>query len=493
MNDYKNILNYFNRINNKKYYIYHNSVCFNNDNLFFMVKDKSEKYLVILEKNKMAKGFEYSYINNISINGKFSTLKTLKLTDNNLRILCKIFPHIKPSLCNKSKSFSTGDRLGNATPAHVEAIKDKDIFPIFAQQSVRELNKTRRTWLDVINNAIWGYFESGSKIPFGADADHIKEKSDLKEAADAGFTMFTVDPSDYIKNIFNIEKTEIEKSYYSIKKLDYLKKKYLNKNLTLGGKKYFIDQDILIPMSVKYYEALNRVSSLYDFLKNYKREEFDFEVSMDEIQQPITPLEHYFISEELFSSEVIFQNLALSFTGRWEKAIDFAGDIKIFKEDLIQHRDVVKKFNNYKLSLHSGSEKFSIYPLFSSINEGSFHIKTAGTSYLEALRVIADKSHDLFRSIFAYSLKYFEKDRTSYHLSTDIANIMNIDKIDDERLSDYLDLNDSRQILHVTFGSILTSNMGFKDIIYKVLFENEDLYYSYVKENIEKHIEVLTV
>ena len=492
------ILSILEKIYPGKYFYYKDSIRVYGNDTFLMGRDNYKKYLFILGDKETANRFSFENIDRISINENEYIIGVVNLDSKNLCLLKDIFADIGPVPCNKRKSFGTGDRLGIATPAHIRAIKRRDdIFPIIAQQSVRELNRTNRTWQDVIDDARWGYFESGVEIPFGADADHIKEINDLKEAADAGFTMFTVDPSDYIQDISSLDKSEITKNYYSLDRLAYLEKKYLGKNLTLEGKKYCIDQDILIPIAVKYIRALGRVSSLYDFLKDYKREDFDFEVSMDEIEEPVTPLEHYFISEELTNSGVNFQNLALRFVGRWEKAIDYIGDLNIFEDELRKHTNVLKKFGGYKLSLHSGSEKFSTYKLFSEITEGNFHIKTAGTSWLEALRTVAGSSPELFRDIYSFGFKCFKKDRDSYHLTTDITKLPIIDDIADNDLVDYLEIAGSRQIMHVTFGSILTSKdkkgrYYFRDEIFSTLHRSEDTHYKLVSSNISNHLNLLT-
>ena len=92
---------------------------------------------------------------------------------------------------------------------------------------------------------------------------------------------------------------------------------------------------------------------------------------------------------ELLRLGVKFVSLAPRFVGRFEKGVDYIGDLALFEAELAQHAAVQKHFGNYKISIHSGSDKFSIYPLFAKYTEGKVHLKTAGTSYLEALRVMA--------------------------------------------------------------------------------------------------------
>jgi len=475
---------------------YPKSIRIKENSAFLIGKDSLKKYLFIISDKKTNSELDGKTIGKVSTDNNELFINKNNLIYNNLLKLKTVFFDLWPVTSEKNKSFGTGDRLGMVTVAHINAFKDRDIFPVLAQQSVRELERTQRNWKDVINSALWGYFEAGIKFAFGADADHIKETEDLKKAADAGFSMFTVDPSDYIEDISFFNKSEITKKYYSLEKLSSLENKYIGKSLTLGEKTYNFDQDILIPMVVKYKRAIDRVVSLYEFLKSYKKSDFDFEVSMDEIEESVSPLEHYFIVNELLDSNIGFNNLALRFVGRWEKAVDYMGDIKKFEAELKEHSHVLKRFGQYRLSLHSGSEKFSTYRLFSKICEGNFHIKTAGTSWLEALRTLAFSSPHLFRDIFNFSLDGFFQERKSYHLTTDTKNIPDMENIPDDKLFKCLDMTEPRQVLHVAFGSVLTSKDDtgkylFRDGLYSQLFKNEELHYRYVTTNMVKHLDLL--
>jgi len=493
------VLQILNTVFSDKYIFYPSSVSISINSAFVIGKDISKKYLFILGDLKSLKKFKGEIVlKEINIAKNQYTLKKSSLTYYNVLQLKEFFPYIWPKASSAKKSFGTGDRLGIVAAAHIEAFKDKDIFPILAQQSMRELKRTGRTWQDVINDTVWGYFETGCKEPFGADADHVKKDSDLKSAAEYGFTMFTVDPSDYIQNISNLSKAEVTKIYNSLGNKEILEKKYLRKGLVIGKIKYYFDHDSLISIAVKYVKALNHVSCLYDFIKRFKKNTFGFEVSVDEIETPVSPLEHYFIAKELKDAGVNFQNIALRLSGRWEKAVDYIGDIKLFEEELKKHVEVLKKIGNYKLSLHSGSEKFSIYKAFSAITGGNFHIKTAGTSWLEALRVIAISKPSLFRDIYNFSLECFEKDKVSYHLSTDTSDLPAIEGLQDEDMASSLDIAGVRQILHVTFGSILTlkekgGNYIFRDEIYSTLYSSEDTHYKLVRSNINKHLNLLEI
>ena len=116
-------------------------------------------------------------------------------------------------------------------------------------------------------------------------------------------------------------------------------------------------------------------------------------------------------------------------TGDFQKAIDYIGDLNEFEKQFKLHIKIAKKFGPYKISVHSGSDKFSIYSIIGKYGDNLFHVKTAGTSYLEALRLIAVSAPALFKEIVKFSLEHFEHDRKSYHLTTVLSNIADIDTL----------------------------------------------------------------
>jgi hypothetical protein len=176
-------------------------------------------------------------------------------------------------------------------------------------------------------------------------------------------------------------------------------------------------------------------------------------MSVDETDAPTTPLEHFFIASELTRAGVRFTSLAPRFIGRFEKGVDYIGDLAALDVELAQHAAVTRHFGSYKLSLHSGSDKFSVYPLIVRHWGARLHVKTAGTSYLEALRTIALAEPALFRQIFELGIERYDVDRASYHVSADAARICA--PMADSELPSLLEDFDAREVLHVTFGSAL--------------------------------------
>jgi len=212
-------------------------------------------------------------------------------------------------------------------------------------------------------------------------------------------------------------------------------------------------------------------------------EKCELEISVDETETPTLPEEHYFFANELLRLGVKWVSLAPRYVGSFEKGVDYIGDLSEFKASLAQHATIARMLGPYKLSIHSGSDKFIIYDAFAELTDGMVHLKTAGTSYLEALRAVAKIDPSLFRRILAFAVDRYEIDRTTYHVSAQLARVPE-EPIGDE-LADLLDQFDARQVLHVTFGSVLDR---FGDRIGAVLRSHEETYYQLLTEHFRRHL-----
>lgn len=463
------------------------------DATFFLVRDELEKHLVVIGKKGICELFEGQKIGGIDRQDVVLCAKN----DRNCQSLMSLFPSLKPKTCNMKLSFGFGDRLGVATPAHAQCVQKEKLFPIFAQQSVREISRTERNWIDVLHSAVWGVFESGYTGPFGADADHVKKIEDLESAAHAGYSMFTIDPSDYVKDPTKLGKRELVRFYEEHPMRRALETRYIGKSFMVLGERLTFDDENFAEIFVTYIDAIEHVEKCYRTLQAACKTSFDLEISIDETSLPTTPLAHIFFVQELVRRGVEFQTVALRFPGEWQKGIDYVGDIGLFTQELEKHVAIAKMFTGYRLSLHSGSDKFSVYPILAEKTDRTVHVKTAGTSYLEAIRVVARFAPNLYREIHKYALSRFDRDRASYHVTTELSKIPDVDKLEDSELPSLLDQPDSRQLIHITYGSVLTAKKEgrslFKDRIMRVLFEHEAEHYDFLKKHLGKHIQLLGV
>ncbi|RLC89825.1 MAG: hypothetical protein DRI77_15340, partial [Chloroflexi bacterium] len=147
----------------------------------------------------------------------------------------------------------------------------------------------------------------------------------------------------------------------------------------------------------------------------------------------------------------------------------------------------------YKLSVHSGSDKFSIYPIIAQLAGDLVHLKTAGTSYLEALRALASIDPALFREILGFARVRYDADRATYHVSADPAKVPWPDQLSDVELAGVLDTFDGRQVLHVTFGSVLTARdprggYRFRERLLDALRADEEVYYATLEKHLGRHL-----
>jgi tagaturonate epimerase len=379
-----------------------------------------------------------------------------------------------------SPSFGFGDRLGLATPGHIAAVKGTGLAPIFAQQSVRENARTGRTPQQVMDDALRAVEAAQWEAPWGADADHLKTVADLPPFVEAGYTFFTVDPGAHVDNAADTDPLAVLQDKARGSNMEQLSDVYLQP----AGERAWgeFDTHKLLQAEVKYGGAIRHTVGMYHRLSELK-ESFDFEISVDETDAPTTPLEHYFIANELTRQGVKFTSLAPRFIGRFEKGVDYIGDLAALDAEMAKHAAVTAHFGTYKLSLHSGSDKFSVYPLIVKHWGSLLHVKTAGTSYLEALRTLAVTSPVLFEHIWLLGLEKYEADRATYHVSAEAALVPA-----GLPLPALLDDFHARQILHVTFGSALTH---YGQQIRAELVTHADAYNANLQKHFRKHLDLL--
>jgi hypothetical protein len=384
------------------------------------------------------------------------------------------------STLSLTPSFGFGDRLGLATPGHIAAARGTNFAPIFAQQSVRENARTGRTPQQVLDDAQRAVEAAHWDAPWGADADHLKSPDDLPPFVAAGYTFYTVDPGEYVDNDADADPLPVLQQKAKELNWDQLSTLYLNgKCEAVFGT---FDPETLLRAAVKYGKAVRHAVGMYRRLSLMK-DEFDFEISVDETDSPTTPLEHFFIANELTRLGVRFTSLAPRFIGRFEKGVDYLGDLAALDAEMAKHAAVTAHFGTYKLSLHSGSDKFSVYPLIAKHWGERVHVKTAGTSYLEALRVLARLEPDLFTDIYTFSRQHYEADRRTYHVSAQLEKLP-----EDGDLPALLDDFHAREVLHVTFGSVLAQ---FGTQLKAALARHLVAYHEGLRVHFRRHLQLL--
>ena len=445
-----------------------------------MAKDSGEDFLVVHGKNPGFKGEKIP-------GGKLKA----PLNHKNAVVLRKAFPFTSPSrVLGQERSFGVGDRLGIAGPGHVQLFEKFDAYPVLAQQSIRELNLTNRTYEDVLDAASFAVFREGFRKAWGADGDHLKTEADVKNALSLGFTMITLDCSEHINNTVTDENAPpLPKNYAD---------KYLGKEFDIGENVHLsFTEAELKKIAAIYGNAISFATNIYKKFFGKRKYNADFEVSIDETTAATTPLQHYFIAREMADAGVVAATIAPRFCGEFQKGIDYRGDLAQFDKEIKVHAIIARHFK-YKLSIHSGSDKFMVFPSIGKATKNVFHVKTAGTNWLEAMRVVAQRDPSLYREVHKYALESFNEARKYYHVTTDPKKIPNVDKMTDKELPELFNQDDSRQLIHITYGFILSKKNSdgaftFRDRLYKLWKDRAEDYAKALERHIGKHLTLLGV
>lgn len=404
-------------------------------------------------------------------------------------------------------SFGIGDRFSHEGKAQLAAlIEAAGKYPF---KFVPVWNKSNREHLiigtepaDTRREADDAVMAMGYGKPYFVDADHIN-MNNVDRFMDAS-DFFTIDVADYIGKPADADSVS----------------KFIENNLKYAGtlsipgieEPFKVDRSLLEQLAGKYLFAAMEAGRIYRHIASKKgADNFVTEVSMDEVDAPQTPIEIFFILSALAQEKVPAQTIAPKFTGRFNKGVEYVGDTaqfeKEFREDLLVIDFAVKEFGlpeGLKLSIHSGSDKFSIYPIMGRLirqYDKGIHIKTAGTTWLEeniGLALADDQALELAKKIAISALGRMEELCIPYATVIDInpANLPTAEQIASWNGNQYaralrhnrqdpLYNPDFRQLVHVSYKIAAELAPEF----YAALERNADVVAQQVKENIlDRHI-----
>ncbi|MBV9868523.1 MAG: hypothetical protein JO316_24480 [Abitibacteriaceae bacterium] len=485
--------------------LYTQSIQHVDSDIYCFAKDGHQHYLIIIFDPHLLSPTRDTFSGETQNIEPDVAIKWCMPTRSNAAKLRQLFPWTAPQPLGLKTSFGAGDRLGLAAPAHIQAARECGATLILAQQSIREMTRTQRTPDQVLDAATWGAFQENYQEPWGADADHLKTEGDVRQLVEAGFTFFTIDPSEFVDDkVLSYNSEELETRFAAFKGSAEFATRYLDRTFEVplsddnsSPLQVSFSRVTLLQAALKYGRAVAHTDQLAQLLDNLKGTgNYDLEMSVDETATPTSVEEHFFIAHELKLRGVQVQSLALRFVGEFQKGIDYIGNLGEFEARLRDHITIARHLGPYKISIHSGSDKFSIFPIIGKVCGGLVHEKTAGTWYLEALRVIARVEPKLFRKICEFAAERFPIDRATYHVVSDLHDLPDYERMANGELESILDNNTGRQMLHVTFGSVLTDKnerggWRFRDRIYWLLENHEDLHYEIIKSHSKHHMQAL--
>lgn len=470
--------------------VYPDSIVQRDGSTYFLVRLASNNELR-LGVNGDPRGFDFTETDGNSI-------ALCPLSAANAALLRQRLPWLNPQPLGLHSSYGFGDRIGNATPGHIRALRacqaEEKIAPIFAQQSVRENSQTGRTPQQVIDAAMWGVFLSGWRKPWGADADHLKGVGDLEPFLNAGYTFFTIDPTvhvdDHARDLYPDE-LQAKMAELPWEQLDSsykdMQSRYLTAPFQLDGLELVFDELTMQRALAKFAHAIAHSRAMAEALVKAKNgEDFDLEISVDETPSPTSVHEHFLFVNEIKRLGLPVNCLALHFVGKFQRGVDYIGDTDEFEQEFIQHAAVMRYFGTYKLSIHTGSDKLSLYPIIAQHAGRQIHVKTSGTSYLEGLRVLTYVNPKLFRAILELARAHYDREKKAYSVDARLDKVPTSNNVKDKNLPDLLDQFDPRQVLHISFGLVIGS---FGDQIIPWLDHYEEEFWTALEGHFAGHLE----
>ena len=459
-----------------------------------MGRDDNERKLLILApgEKQLPPGFEGEVV---KLDSHECGL-VAPLSEKNAAALRRHFPWCAPrSLRNERTSIGCGDRLGLATEGQLRAAKKYRLAPVLAQQSMRELTMTGRTFRNVVDDATFMVFAADYRDGYGADGDHLKNIPDIDKALDAGMPMITLDLSEVMNAAAgDWSDDEVERAFAALPQDE--RERALS---GYAGQNYILD-DVEVPFTaadarrcaVMYDRALDFAEEVHRHLQKRRGEEFDLEISIDETTTPTLPAHHLYIARELMLREVKVTSIAPRFVGEFQKAVDYIGDVAEFARQFKIHARIARAFGNYKISVHSGSDKFAVYPTVGKETRGFLHLKTAGTSWLVAVEVIAERDPALYRDMHRCAEAHFSEMLKLYHITADLKRIPPLESLRDDELPGLIRNHpDARQLLHINYGPILTGEL--RDRFFAAMHRCEEAYAEKLEKHFDKHFSLLGI
>jgi len=406
-------------------------------------------------------------------------------------------------------SIGIGDRFTHQAQAQLKAVllaqeKGVSITPVW-NKSYREHQIIGSVPATTRRQADLAVAELGWSAPYFLDADHINLGNVDFFIASCDF--YTIDVADYIGK---------PASLAAVDHFVWQNKKYVGTLRLPGISDVFeITLDLIRQVAEKYLFAVQQAAVIYRHIERQKGAgNFITEISMDETSTPQTPVDLFFILAALAQEKIPVQTIAPKFSGRFNKGVDYVGDLANFRTEFEQDVAAIKRAivdfqlpANLKLSVHSGSDKFSLYPIIREIiqrHDAGLHLKTAGTTWLEELIGLAEAGGDgleIAKEIYRKALEKFDELCAPYATVIDIDRqqlppVKKVDTWDGPTFAATLRHNPGdarynlhfRQLLHV--GYKVAAEMGERYL--NALEQNAAVIGKNVTENIfERHVRPL--
>ncbi|HTI70235.1 MAG TPA: tagaturonate epimerase family protein [Candidatus Limnocylindria bacterium] len=413
-----------------------------------------------------------------------------------------------PSAIGMRRSFGFGDWLGLATTGHVLAARQSpEIAPFFLQRTPHSWDQAGKAGRDSIRDTVEIVRSSGYSQAWGADADGLDSIEAIYQASASGYTWLSLDVSSSVGSDADLldesalrERVAVLEAEGAFEGFDW-KEYYIGRFFSVGHRinPLQFDEEDLMRAAVKYARAtLLAEKWALEASRGCAGRPFEIEISVAGAAAVTTPLDHLFLALELQRRGIPgLIALGLHYEGQFIPGIDFQGDAKKFEDRLKIHVGIAKFAGPYKLSFHHAADKFALYPVIGRLCGNMLHLKTASTSYLEALRVVARTDGPLFAEIANFSRSRINDPALmSRTLLTGHQLAVLPPARDGEDEDTYLDHLTGRQLLAATGPVVLSEGVSsgghsFRNRLRETVSRRGDLYAEILERHFLRHFSLL--
>ncbi|GEM_PF-5992293 len=427
---------------------------------------------------------------------------TITLHDVDAEIMTRLvadIPWLRPRPNPGLPSLGLGDVFGKATPGHIRGICGSGLFPILAQRSVRQNERTGGTFASAMQDVVWGILRDGYEMGFGADADHISLPDEVEEAAKAGYVRFTFALAGAMPDVEGLDRKELARQFAQTEQrfgaAAPWRKKYLGRSfqVPVGLRREGIsfDERAFFVTAIRLAPMITSLVELAEVLRHAASgRPYEIEVSLDEADEPTSPHEHMMLATELGDLGVPLAALAPRLPEELIEGLPYEGNLSKVVRRLQLHHGIARATSQHAISLHAAGNKWRLLNRLGDATDGLFHAKIAAPSLNEALRLALDEDPRLFDTIVKVAKDgYTPHGYKGWNLDPSLLPAPSeLSKADAHEI--FFESREGLLLLRASLGPMM-ANKECRRGLMRLLEQNEELYLKMVTKQAMEHVKAL--
>lgn len=392
---------------------------------------------------------------------------TMPLDHKTAEFLRNEFPWTAPSrVLSLKKTIGVGDRTCLASEAVFRSFKGRDAIPVPVQHSGRDETLTGFSFEEALDAATFAAYREGYTEPWGADASHLSSFEQIEAALAAGYTCLSVDCAGLLDQGGEPGEDVLE---------TYLGRTFSVEGMSISYDRMTLDDCCrllgqVLALSAEIYESYVCTGSV------------DFILSLEGMQTPTTPAQHYFLANELLRRGISVQAVAPVFSGVFQQGQDFDGDAAQFEKEIRIHSAIARAFG-YKLCLNAMEDKSSLLQTVSQYTKGTLHLRTEGLSWIEAVRLIAREDPSLYRIVYSMAMTAWPMAQEYFHANAAVQTLPELDSLKDKILPTLFGRPALRSLISLTYPQVIRSQL--RERIFDFWRKNTESLYTLVQSPVD--------